>query len=226
MFKSMARALLELLPFSARNRLRSFYRSMVSERVISKWVEQGRPPPPPHCFKQRVIEEIQKKHRYNVLVETGTYLGDMVEAQRKNFRRIYSVELGVELWKNAARRFRKYPHIEIVQGDSGKVLDKITAQLEEPAIFWLDGHYSAGVTAIGDTECPIYGEIDAIFRGQNFKHIVLVDDARCFDGRGDYPSIGELTKYIESKDPSYLVEVKDDIVRYVPRDSTTIPPQT
>ncbi len=222
MFKSMARGFLEILPFLVRNKIRTFYRSIVSESVIAKWEKQGRPVPPPHYVKQRVIEEIHKKYQHNIFVETGTYLGHMVEAQRKKFKFIYSVEIGINLWKDATKRFKRYPHIEILQGDSGKMLDKITAQLSEPAIFWLDGHYSGGVTTVGDTKCPIYGEIDAIFKGKKLEHIILVDDARCFTGQDDYPSLEDLTEYVHSKDPSYLVEVKDDIARCVPKDCVSI----
>ena len=37
--------------------------------------------------------------------------------------------------------------ISIIQGDSGKILNSITNKLKKPAIFWLDGHYSSGITA-------------------------------------------------------------------------------
>ena len=51
----------------------------------------------------------------------------------------------------------------IVQGDSGKVLSEILLEINEPAIFWLDGHYTAGITARGVKECPIFEELDCIF---------------------------------------------------------------
>jgi hypothetical protein len=61
-----------------------------------------------------------------------------------------------------------------VQGDSGKELPKIVTQLDTPAIFWLDGHYSAGITAKGDTECPIFEELEAIFEpDKSCKHILI-----------------------------------------------------
>lgn len=215
---TIVKSVLNALPLDLQNAIRAFYREISSARIIAQWEENGRPVPPPHVVKQLVIKEFQEKTQYNVLVETGTYRGDMVHAQRNNFRHIYSVELSFELWTNAYRRFRKYPYIEILHGDSGKVLDKITTRLCEPAIFWLDGHYSGGVTAIGDKQCPIYGEIDAIFKGKRFKHVILVDDARCFTGDCDYPSVEELTKYVESKDPSYSATIKDDVLRFIPRE--------
>jgi hypothetical protein len=113
------------------------------------------------------------------------------------------------------KRFKNDKNVTIVQGDSGKVLPKILKDINEPAIFWLDGHYSAGITAQGDKDCPIYEELDAIFDAKKLDHILLIDDARCFIGNGDYPTIAKLTEYVKSKNPKYQVEVKDDSIRYV-----------
>lgn len=182
--------------------------------ILANWEKAGKPVPPPAELKQTVMDTYQLKSGCGVLVETGTYKGDMIEAQRKHFKKIYSIELSDRMYQYAADRFKRYPHIEIIHGDSGTMLETITKKLDEQAIFWLDGHYSSGITAKGDTECPIFGEIDAVFKYKNLNHILLVDDARCFNGQGDYPTIDQLTAYIKNKDPRYEVEVKDDIMRY------------
>ena len=179
-----------------------------------KWKQNGCPAPPPHIVKQMTIKEYKDKYNYEVLVETGTFLGDMVEAQKKRFRQIYSIELGVDLFNKAVKRFKKDKNITIIQGDSGKVLPKILLEINEPAIFWLDGHYSASITAKGEKECPIFEEIDAILNNPKFNHVLLIDDARCFIGKGDYPTIDQLTAYIKGKNEKYQVEVKHDIIRY------------
>ena len=180
-----------------------------------EWKENACPIPVPHIVKQMTIEEYKNKYGYEVLVETGTFLGDMVEAQKKRFRKIVSVELGVDLFNRATKRFKNDKNITIIQGDSGKVLPKIVLEINEPAIFWLDGHYSAGITAKGEKECPIFEEIDAIFSSKKFNHILLIDDARCFIGEGDYPTIEQLTEHVRSKNEKYQVEIKHDIIRYV-----------
>ena len=164
--------------------------------------------------KQGIIEEYQKKYGCNILIETGTFLGDMVEAQQNNFKKIYSIELQNDLAEKARQRFLHTEHIKILQGDSGKLLRKILAEIDEPAIFWLDAHYSGGITAKGDKDCPIYEELDAIFE-KNSNHILLIDDARYFNGEGDYPDINSLTEYIRSKDARYKMLVKDDVIRFM-----------
>jgi hypothetical protein len=183
--------------------------------IIKGWQKSGMPVPPPHEVKQKAIEYYRAISGYDILVETGTFMGTMVEAQRRNFRRIYSIELAEKFWEAAVKRFKPYKHITILQGDSGKVLKKVVPELSGPAIFWLDGHYSGGDTAKGDKDCPIFEEIDILFENKKYNHIVLIDDARDFNGIGDYPTIEALTKYFTSKDPAYEVEVKDDVIRYV-----------
>lgn len=189
-------------------------RKMDEKRQFKNWEKDGCPVPPPHIVKQFEIETFQKIYGYNTFIETGTYIGDMVEAQKRKFKKIISIELSDNLAKNAQLRFKKDENIKIVQGDSGKVLVEILKTILEPAIFWLDGHYSAGITAKGEKDCPIFEELDAIFSAKKNNHILLIDDARFFIGQGDYPTIEELTSYIQSKDERYKIEVKNDIIRY------------
>jgi hypothetical protein len=188
---------------------------MLNEYVVfNDWLRNDCHGLPPHVFKQNTILEFQKKTGFDTLVETGTYLGDMVEAQKKFFKKIYSIELSTKLYKMAKSRFSKDGNVEIVQGDSGRMLSTIVSKLDKPAIFWLDGHYSGNITAKGDKECPVYEELDAIFKGRISNHVLLIDDARCFVGQGDYPTIEELTKFIECRIPGYKLEIKKDILCY------------
>lgn len=188
-------------------------RRMLNEYVLfNDWLRNDCQGLPPHVFKQNVIFEFQKSSGLDILVETGTYLGDMVEAQKKFFKKIYSIELSIKLYEMAKRRFSKDSNVEIVQGDSGRMLSTIVSKLDKPAIFWLDGHYSGNITAKGEKECPVFEELDAIFNDKIKNHVLLIDDARCFIGQGDYPTIDELTKYITDKNPAYKLEIKKDIL--------------
>jgi len=191
-----------------------FKRTLLEKKQLKEWQKNGCPVPPPHMVKQKTIQEYQKKYGLTTMVETGTFLGDMVEAQKKIFEKIISIELGVDLFKKAQKRFEKDRNVTIMQGDSGIVLPKILRNLNTPALFWLDGHYSAGITAKGDKDCPIFEELDAIFNSKKLDHILLIDDARCFTGMGDYPTIEKLTDYVRNKNGKYQVDVKHDIIRF------------
>ena len=187
------------------------YNQIFGNYTAANWQRNGMPYPTPHIVKQFAINRYRQQYALTTLIETGTYLGDMVNAQKNQFGRIISVELSLKLAELAQKRFRLYPHIQILSGDSANVLKQITPTLTSSALFWLDGHYSGGITAKGDTECPIFSELEAIF-SNNHDHIILIDDARCFIGKGDYPSLEELTKFISQRDSRYRISVEHDII--------------
>ena len=53
----------------------------------------------------------------------------------------------------------------MIQGDSGIELMNLAARIDQPSLFWLDGHYSAEETAKGDKETPVIEELQHILDG-------------------------------------------------------------
>jgi hypothetical protein len=184
------------------------------------WLSQNKPLPPPHIVKQKVVEEFKEKFNLHNLVETGTFLGDMVYSQINNFTEIVSIELDETLFQDAENKFKKNKNVKIIHGDSGKVLKNIINKFNEPCLFWLDGHYSAGFTAKGETETPILEELNTILTNK-LDHIILIDDARCFTGENDYPTLNFLKDYVYNKKDKYHIEVIDDIIRLYPKNQIT-----
>jgi hypothetical protein len=193
----------------------NIYKQQRQKRELLAWQKEGCYTPPPHLVKQLTIKVYQQKYNCSTLIETGTYMGEMVEALKTRFKKIISIELAMELYEKAKRRFKPDKNVVILQGDSGKVLPEILPEITDPAIFWLDGHFSNGPTAKGDKECPIFEELNSIFTSQRLNHILLIDDARCFVGKDDYPTIESLIDFIKGKNDRYQVEVKHDIIRCV-----------
>lgn len=183
---------------------------------LNEWVRRGRPAPPPHIVKQLTIREFAEKREVRVLIETGTYYGDMVEAMKDYFSRIYSIELSRELYEKAKQRFAGDDKVKIIHGDSGIELGKLIASLDQAAVFWLDGHYSEGVTARGDKDTPIYEELTHIFNSPQKGHVIIIDDARLFGTDPAYPSIDELSRFAKAKNPNVTIEVENDSIRIVP----------
>jgi len=107
-------------------------------------------------------------------------------------------------------------NVELIHGDSGKELPKIVARLDAPALFWLDGHYSGGDTARGDTDTPVNEELRAIFQPGGLQHIVLIDDARCFGTQPGYPTIEQVRQLVATVRPGWQVEVAGDCIRIFP----------
>ncbi|MFI5253326.1 MAG: hypothetical protein ACHQQQ_12950 [Bacteroidota bacterium] len=195
-----------------RQRLK-FIRNSWNYRIeFLKWKINGKPLPPPHFVKQRTINEYRRKFSLDTLLESGTYLGEMVDAQRKYFQNIISIELSDDLYASAKNKFRAYQHIEILHGDSGMLIQELSKNLNKPVLFWLDGHYSGGNTSKTDVETPILTELNAILKSIH-PHVILIDDARLFCGEHDYPTIEDLKQFIASIDKGYTLQDKDDIIR-------------
>jgi hypothetical protein len=177
------------------------------------WEKDGRPSPPPHVVKEELIKNYAKTFNTSILIETGTYLGDMVHAMKKSFSRIISFELDQTLADQAQQRFASDDYIQIVQGDSGKLLGEHIASINEPCLFWLDGHYSGGITAKGALETPINNELSAILSHPVDGHVILIDDARCFTGANDYPTLDELQTFVAERKPKHKFSVEHDVIR-------------
>ncbi len=177
-----------------------------------RWRRVGRPVPAPHAVKRRVVRSYARRYGLHTLVETGTYLGDMVAGTAGSFRSVYSIELDSQLAEAATRRFANVPKIMILQGDSGEQIAKVLDKIDEPALFWLDAHYSEGETARGLDETPILRELAHVL-DQPVGHVLLIDDARDFTGKGGYPSIPELEAFVRARLPGWKLSVSDDIIR-------------
>ena len=186
------------------------------EKELFKWEKKGKPVPPPHIVKQRTLVAYAKRFELKILVETGTYYGDMIDAIKKVFDQIYSIELNPELYKKAKERFKEEEHIELIRGDSGTELRNVINRINQPALFWLDGHYSGGVTAKANKDTPICEELDHILNAKDLGHVLIIDDARCFGSDPAYPSIDELNDFIKSKRPRANIVVQDDSIRITP----------
>ena len=180
---------------------------------IQEWIQNGRPIPPPPLFKQQIVRLYAKRHRVKTLIETGTYLGAMLAANKNNFNEIISIELDEELYQRASRRFENDKHITIYRGNSGVILPVILKNITEPCLFWLDGHYSEGITARGDKDTPIKEELAAILSHGIKQHVILIDDARCFNGENQYPTIKELTEEVINRGIYQSIAIADDIIR-------------
>lgn len=172
--------------------------------------------PPPGLHKRNVIRTYARNAGIRTLVETGTLFGDTLYALRDDFDRLVSIELDDCLYAAALKRFRRFPKIQILHGDSGERIHEVLAGLREPTIFWLDGHFSGGITATAAEETPVNTELDAILRNPVRDHIVLIDDARCFGRDLDYPTIGQLRDFIRRKSPQSEMMIEDDIIRILP----------
>ena len=177
---------------------------------VLEWWESGCDPPPPNARKRQLLHETLRFHRLHVAIETGTFLGDTTAFLAERCDRVTTIELDPGLAARARERFSHRVGVTVLEGDSGKLLEGVLADVEEPALFWLDGHFSGmheGVqTARGETDTPLRSELETIVAWPHAPaSTILIDDARML-GLPDYPTLDEIREMVRGLgDPSVAV---------------------
>lgn len=186
-------------------------------REVPNWVRNGCPSPAPNVVKMSVVKSHLERHHTRVFVETGTYLGSMVEFIAKTTgAHCYTIEIVPEIHARAKRILAGLNKVELLLGDSAVKLPEILANLSEPATFWLDGHYSGAFTGKSDVDTPISAELTHILDHPIKRHVILIDDARDFVGQNNYPHLSALLAQFDDH-PHYQASVSTDIIRIEPR---------
>lgn len=192
-------------------------RRLVIAEDVFLWLARIRPKAPPHPIKVLIVRRYRRRYRTRTFIETGTYLGDMVAALHHLFDRVISLELSPELHARAQARLRGASNVELHCGDSGRLLPRLLQDIPSSALFWLDAHFSGGVTAKGELDSPIVQEMQAILDHPVKSHVILIDDARTFRGVGGYPTIEQLELMVRDQYPNARFRVRNNIVRITPR---------
>ena len=173
-----------------------------------------------------LMREIASACAVEIFVETGTYEGYTAAWAAENFRRVLTIELSEHFHRQARERFQsseKTKNIEFIFGDSRTQLARIIEELERPAIFWLDAHWSGGATYGDDDQCPLIEELRVIRRSK-FDNFIFIDDARLFTSPPPPPHLPEqwsgIAAIIETlrgeKSDCYIVIVEDVIIAVPP----------
>jgi dTDP-4-dehydrorhamnose 3,5-epimerase len=163
-------------------------------------------------FKGNVLTRFAKQFDLRIFVETGTYSGKMIEFMNAShkFDRIYSIELSPRLYERAKQLFVHDKNVTILQGDSSEVLKSFT--FTEPALFWLDAHYSCGCTARGRKITPVMEELEIILN--DIDHVIVIDDLDNLPKWG--VTIDGLRQFVLSHKPNVFIEIIDNMMVVVP----------
>ena len=154
-------------------------------------------------------------------VETGTFRGHTARRLATVFPDVVTIELSEELHRAAAPALRDVPGVRALQGHSAERLGEL-GDPALPTLYYLDGHWSGGVTeGVGD-ECPVLAELAAMGAGAP-DDCIIVDDARLFTSAPppphrpeQWPALMEVIDAIRERHPSHLVTLLNDQVVAVP----------
>jgi hypothetical protein len=182
----------------------------IKQGLINEWAVTGFAPPSPHFIKQAVL--LRNGLSDATWVETGTFMGDTTRVLSKVANMVYSIEPEPELFANANRAFKDVNNVKIINGLSEDVFPKLLPELRGNVCFWLDGHYSAGVTFKGPQDTPVVDELAVISAnlGRMEKVVVMVDDVRCFNPIHseyvNYPEIDFIVDWARQNKLSWHIE--------------------
>ena len=161
-----------------------------------------------HAEKEQLIIQTAKDNSISVFVETGTYQGEMVRAVRSHFRKIYTIEVNRHLISGLRKKFREWVNVNLCYGDSATILPQVMAEIDEPALFWLDAHLG------GDKSVPnpIMAELETIYSNRSPGHVVLIDDIREFVRWEHYPNVQEIVDKVNEL-TSADITIENDIMK-------------
>lgn len=185
--------------------LKSFFRNYPLCRPISRinqyrdWSVRGFGPPSPQFIKHACL--LRNGIPKAPWVETGTYLGHTTELLARNSTQVYSIEPEPTLFLNAKKHFSAFSNVEVINGLSEEIFPILLPRISGDVNFWLDGHFSGGITFKGKKDTPVIDELNSI--NENLDHFnrvcVLIDDIRYCDPQSpdhsDYPTIDFLVDW-------------------------------
>ena len=120
---------------------------------------------------------LKYKNNYSTFIETGTYLGDGVQAAlNAGFSKVISIELAPTHYRICKNRFIANSNVDILFGDSRLLLPDILKTHNENILFWLDAHCSGGETTGGGVEDTIEKELTALKDAKIKNFTLLLDD--------------------------------------------------
>ena len=110
------------------------------------------------------------------------------------------------------------------QGNSAEqieaIIQELSAKMSPPVLFFLDGHFSSGETALGSAETgetPILGELRNCLSYKSIhKSAIVIDDSRMFQGFDSksckskqfcYPSLSDIAELVCSSKYGNLLNI-------------------
>ena len=96
---------------------------------------------------------------------------------------------------------KSYPNVEILKGLSEEVLPSLLPRLSGDINFWLDGHYSGGITGCGTNEFPIMEELESILQWNVKKEVIYIDDLRLLRSFSDEINLDKIKNMCLSYKP-------------------------
>jgi hypothetical protein len=175
-----------------------------------------------------VKKEVLQKYKKQILIETGTYMGNTTKSAIENlgYKKAYTIELQDYLFQQAKENLKhliEENKVVILKGNSNEKLKEVLNEINEPVTILLDAHIDGGNYVPNITPnvnwCPLYEEIQIIKNHHIKTHTILVDDVRIIgkEGWGSNVYIENIINQIKEINPKYTFtfekgETKEDVL--------------
>lgn len=179
-------------PFPRPRRVPGIVRNLAARVLAVRSFDAGRVAPPSEHAKRRHLRALFRERGHHTLVESGTYRGDTTAYFLPYAQRVLTVEVDGRLAERARQRFADTPKVQVVEGDALVEIPRIVGELREPALVWLDGHYSGGETGQGAEVEPALAIIKRLGGSAPAGTTIVVDDIRLFGLLPDFPRLDDL----------------------------------
>ena len=127
-------------------------------------------------LKYLTLRSLGRRTGARCLIETGTFRGITAARCARSFERIVTIELDEALARDAATYLKRYPNVEVLQGDATHVLPRLLQRQDlGEAVVFLDAHYSGGVTAKGELIEPAIVELEILSSGRDRICGIVID---------------------------------------------------
>ena len=195
------------------NRFKRLFDNNFRIPEFTQWRESNFSSPVPKILK---LEVLKRWGGLSVWIETGTFKGDTTLALSKFSSHVYTIEPDFSLYSQSSNRLKAIENVTVIHGLSEEiligVLNRLVLEEVRDISFYLDGHFSGGITHKGPIDTPIREELSLI--GQQLKYFqevtVLIDDVRCFNPENpensDYPSLKFLVDWSVNLDLYWTIE--------------------
>jgi len=157
-----------------------------------------------HCsIPTKLADDLRRKYGLAVFVESGLGQGTTALWAEYRFDTVISIETdGYSIEKFIARNPKS--KVVTIEGDSAIEMTRvIRVHLDNPALFWLDGHT--------DDYAPILGELEAINLSL-LANVIMIDDWRMFGTCAKWPSKEKVIAYATAHGRRWAYDVDDVLV--------------
>jgi hypothetical protein len=168
------------------------------------------------------------KEYSDILIETGTYVGDGVErAFNSGYKKVYSCDVNSEYVSNAKEKFKDKDFV-VELNPSEIALKKFLSEIDQRCVIFLDGHampydvndpnrgFGADTLDKNALTSPLAEELKIIKEHHIKDHIILIDDFHCFSTWCfDELSYDDVLDFVKTINPKYKSFVENNVLCFV-----------